>query len=188
MFCISSPLCDRVIGFWVLLAAFLQWGSSTLQAVWWESRLLCGSAASRTQHCQERRDGGILHTIALLFGFHFCTICVWPHSNSGWYRFVLFVLWISVIFLKKISPSSLANPLSFLWSLSFLYVQTNLACSDWKGPSRGENEQNHVNRGVYTLCPCALLQSDSGWLPVRVLHSHSLQRCQSRLDAATHLG
>lgn len=39
--------------------SFLQWDSSTLQAVWWESRLLCGSSASRTQHCQERRNGGI---------------------------------------------------------------------------------------------------------------------------------
>lgn len=65
------------------LAAFLQWDSSTLQAVWWESRLLCGSSASRTQHCQERRDGGILHTTALL-SVLLSPICIWPHSNSGW--------------------------------------------------------------------------------------------------------
>lgn len=36
----------------------MQWDSSTLQAVKWESRLLCGSFASRPQHCQERRDEG----------------------------------------------------------------------------------------------------------------------------------
>lgn len=29
---------------------------------------------------------GILHTIALLFGCHLRTICMWPHSNSVWAR------------------------------------------------------------------------------------------------------
>lgn len=29
---------------------------------------------------------GILHTIALLFGCHLRTICIWPHSNSVWAR------------------------------------------------------------------------------------------------------
>ena len=27
---------------------------------------------------------GILHTIALLFGYHPSTICIWPHSHSVW--------------------------------------------------------------------------------------------------------
>lgn len=110
----------------VLLAAFFffkQWDSSTLQAVWWESRLLCGSSASRTQRCQERRDGGILHTIALLFGCHLCTICIWPHSNSGWIRRLwrchlhglqysyLFFLCVYLLDLKKYLP-----PYHFLMS------------------------------------------------------------------------
>lgn len=68
----------------------MQWDNSTLQAVKWESRLLCGSFASRPQHCQERRDEGsgeerrgTLHTVAVLLGCRLRTICIWPHSNSA---------------------------------------------------------------------------------------------------------
>lgn len=85
-FCISSPPCGRVIGLSVLLAAVLQWASSTLQAVRWESRLLCGSSASRTHQCQ----GDFTHYSAAiwqraLYHMHLTSFkfCLGPQNCGG---------------------------------------------------------------------------------------------------------
>lgn len=75
---------------------------------------------------------GILHTIALLFGCHVCTVCIWPHSNAVWigklWRFCMhglqnshFILFCFVYLWGFFAPHLIQYP------FSDLYVQINTA-------------------------------------------------------------
>lgn len=138
VFCISSPLCDGVIGLSVLLAAILQWDSSTLQAVWWESRLLSGSSASSTQRCQ----GDFTHysTAIWLPSPHHMHLTSFKFCLS---QTIMEILPAWVVFFVHLCHWFFSNVVLY-WSNilpPFFCVEINPASWDWKAHYRGDSEQ-----------------------------------------------